>query len=75
MQSGHGRSTEQRTADAREAALRSAARLHAARDAAEHRMQVVLAERRLDRERRRAAEARTALSMYQPVDLLPATGG
>ncbi len=73
MQSGSGRyrAAAQVQAEAREAALRSAARLLAARASSEHRVRVVLAQRRLDRERREAADADRLWSMYRPVNRLP----
>jgi hypothetical protein len=64
------RSLEAFYADARENALRSAARLATAREASERRRHAVLAQRRLDREQRDSRAADRLGSVYTPVNRL-----
>ncbi|MEO7980383.1 MAG: hypothetical protein ABI807_05775 [Sporichthyaceae bacterium] len=69
------RSPEDAARDAREAVLRSAARLRVARSTAQHRTELVLAQRRVERARRQDAEANRLWSMYVPVNRLPVPRG
>ncbi len=69
------RSPEDVARDAREAVLRSAARLRAARSTAQHRTELVLAQRRAERARRQDAEADRLWSMYVPMNRLPLPRG